>query len=168
MVASRARRGNALIEFTLAGIPIIFMLISIFEMARGMWTYDTLAYAVRRGLRSAIVHGQTCASGGNNCIWTVGQVAQAIRQAGVGLDPQRLSVTLISESGSISCNPLSSCLNSATVWPPSTANSPGRPLTIRAQYAFQSAMVMFWPGAPGVGPVGTLSLPASSTQSIQY
>ena len=49
MNRSRGRTGSTLIEFTLVGIPLIFVLISTFEMARGMWNYQTLAYAVRAG-----------------------------------------------------------------------------------------------------------------------
>src|SRR5215471_18790761 len=54
---NRQRGGSSLIEFTLVGIPIIFVLISTFEMSRGMWLYHTLAYAAREGTRYAIVHG---------------------------------------------------------------------------------------------------------------
>lgn len=161
-------RGSALIEFTLVGVPILFLLITTFEMSRAMWTYHTLAHAVRRGLRAAVVHGQNCGVNNNNCTWTVADVTRTIRQAGVGLDPQRLSVTLISDAGSLSCNPISSCSGNATVWPPNNANTPGRRVTIRAAYGFQSAMVLFWPGAGPMARTGTLNLPAESSQVIQF
>lgn len=61
------RGGNAMIEFVLVGIPLIFVLISIFEMARGMWLYHTLAYSVKEGVRYTIVHGQNCATAPNSC-----------------------------------------------------------------------------------------------------
>ena len=53
----RKRLGQTLVEFTFVGIPIIFVLISVFEMSRGMWMYHTLAYSVKQGVRFAIVHG---------------------------------------------------------------------------------------------------------------
>ena len=34
--------GQSLVEFTLVGIPLIFVLISVFEISRGMWMYHTL------------------------------------------------------------------------------------------------------------------------------
>ena len=69
------RGGSTLMEFVLVGIPIIFVLISTFEIARGMWAYQTLAYSVKRGLRYAIVHGWNCGQSGNTCNVTVGQIA---------------------------------------------------------------------------------------------
>ena len=47
------RKGVAMIEFTFVGIPMIFVLVSSFEMARGMWIYHTMAYAVKEGARYA-------------------------------------------------------------------------------------------------------------------
>jgi Flp pilus assembly protein TadG len=38
----RTRRGSSILEFVLVGIPIIFVLISLFEISRGMWTYHTM------------------------------------------------------------------------------------------------------------------------------
>lgn len=168
LATRRTRRGSALIEFTLVGIPIVFLLVTTFEIARGMWTYHTLSHALRRGVRAAVVHGQTCAAGTNSCTWTVANVVQAIRQAGVGLDPQRLNVTLISDAGSIPCNPITSCLSNSSVWPPNNGNAPGRQITVQATYGFQSVMVLFWPGAGPMYRSGTLNLPARSTQVIQF
>ncbi len=153
--------GNALIEFTLVGIPVVFALISIFEMARGMWIYHTLAYAVKDALRFAIVHGRdydnaTTDSPKQN---RVVDVANRIRWAGVGLDPAELTVNLTSSAGTITCSPLSTCVSTAdpvsagntSVWPDYPANIRGSVLQITASYPFRSAVLMFWPGAgPGV------------------
>ena len=40
-----------MVEMTMVGIPLIFMLLAIFEMSRGMWMYHTLSYAVKNGVR---------------------------------------------------------------------------------------------------------------------
>ena len=89
-------------EFTFVGIPIIFVLISIFEVSRGMWIYHTLAYSVKVGVRYASVHGINCIGSTVNstlqnpndcavnmgaCPTLQGTIAYVIRQAAVGLDP---------------------------------------------------------------------------------
>ena len=56
----RSRAGQAMVEFTFVGIPLMFTLISIFEVSRGMWIYHTLAYSVKNGVRFASVHGINC------------------------------------------------------------------------------------------------------------
>ena len=58
--ARRRRRGATMLEMTLVGIPTIFILISIFEISRGIWMYETLAYAAKAGVRFASVHGADC------------------------------------------------------------------------------------------------------------
>ena len=92
----RGRRGNAIIEFTLVGIPLVFVLASSFEMARGMWTYHTLAYTIKEATRWSIVHGSDCFSGSQSCnhAYTQNDVATVIRNAGIGL-----------ESGATQCEP---------------------------------------------------------------
>ena len=53
MTANRRKRsrGATILEFSLVGIGLIFVILSFFEVSRGMWTYQTLAYAVREGER---------------------------------------------------------------------------------------------------------------------
>ena len=164
------RRGNSLIEFTLVGIPLIFVLISIFEIARGMWIYHTLAYAVTEGTRYATVHGANCSANGNTCWKTVGDVSAQIQYVGVGLLPDQLMLTFKDAAGALPACRLQACLANTTVWPRSggSANLPGMDITISATYPFTSAIAMFWPGA-GQGVVfPTFTLPASSTERIQF
>jgi Flp pilus assembly protein TadG len=113
----KRQRGSAVIEFTLVGIPMIFVLISVFEISRGMWNYHTLAYAVKEGTRYAIVHGSDCSSDPQNtCGVTLGQVAQRIQDAGIGLDPSQLQLTFTSSGSSTTCT-LNACIANATGWP---------------------------------------------------
>jgi len=159
-----------MIEFTLAGIASIFLMISTVEVSRGMWNYHTVAYAVREGARFASFHGAGCTLAGNTCSVTVGDIASQIASAGIGLDTGQLNVTLTTASGAAtSCNPLSSCLADDTIWPPATNhdNAEGGSLTVSAQYNFQSALSGFWPGG-GSAMFGAVSFPASSTQIIMY
>src|SRR5215472_15649764 len=102
--------GPTLIEFTLVGIPTIFLLISTFEISRGMWTYHTLAYGVKEGTRYASVHGATCATAPNTCTVTVAQVVQKVLDNSTGLLPSQMNLTLTSTGGSQTCNPATSCL----------------------------------------------------------
>src|SRR5205814_10672176 len=83
--------GSSFLEFVVVGVPVIFVLFSTFEMARGMWSYHTLAYAVREGTRYASVHGADCASSPNACTVTVGQIATVVKRAVIGLDGSVLS-----------------------------------------------------------------------------
>jgi len=170
------RRGNSLVEFTLVGIPVIFLLISIFEMSRGMWMYHTLAHAVREGVRFTVVRGNDCNLPPNNCAATIGAIATRIRDAAVGLPPADLiNVTFRSPTRTITCATLAACLSSGTYWPASApgaaADSGGQPVTgwveISAQYRFRSMIAMFWPGASPVT-FGTVTLPASSRQTILH
>src|SRR5438874_911896 len=95
-IARCSSKGGTLIEFMFVGIPIMFVLISIFEMSRAMWTYHTLAFAIKEGTRFAIVHGGNCVTAPNACAKTVADVATVISDAGVGLEPGLLNVSLIS------------------------------------------------------------------------
>ena len=168
MTKSSNRRGATILEFTLIGIALIFVVISFFEMARGMWTYQTLAYAVREGTRYAVMHGKDCVSP-NTCQVTVGQIAGVIQSAGVGLDPNNTTVTLTPASGSATSDTITNLLTSTTTWPPSTAYAPGQNVTISAVYPFRTILAMFWAGAGRpVRDSQTFHLGATSTEPIQY
>jgi len=161
------RRGSSTLEFTLVGIPLMFVLISTFEMARGMWNYHTIAYAVKEGTRFASVHGTNCATAPNTCTVTIGQVTQQIVNAGIGLPSNQLRLTFTSQSGAISCF-ASACLSNATVWPQAPGNAVGSAIQIDATYPFTSAISMFWPGAGTGINFGTVTFPASSRETVQF
>ena len=144
---SRAQRGNALLEFTLVAIPMVFFLISTVELTRGMWIYGTLVNAVKEGTRFTVVHGQACAQASNSCPVTLGAVATVVQQAATGIDPSQFNVTMRAGSATQTCAPLASCLSSSAAWPPTSNNSVGLPVKISGTYAFRSALSMFWPGS---------------------
>jgi Flp pilus assembly protein TadG len=164
---SRKRRGQAIVEMTLVGIPLIFVLISIFEISRGMWMYHTLAYSVREGTRYASVHGVNCTKNGNTCTATVANVATAIKNAGVGLDLGTTQLTLTSSAGAVSCA-LTACLAiTSTPWPPAGGNQVGQNIQIFMTTPFRSALAMLWPGKGRVSfTVATLG--ARSSDNIQF
>lgn len=164
----RRRRGSSLLEFTLVGIPIIFTLIGLFEITRGMWVYQTMAYSVREATRYASRHGSGCASP-NSCQVTIGQITSVLKAAGPGLDPSSVTVTFTPASGSATSGSMSSLLTNSTIWPPSTANAAGQNVKISATYPFKTILAMFWPGAGGpLNDSQTFKLGATSTEGIQF
>jgi hypothetical protein len=175
-------RGNATIEFTLVGIPLVFVLISTIEMARGMWTYHTLAYAVKEGTRYTVARGQNSPTQP-----TYQGVCNTVVQAGTGLLQEELALTFHSATAKdITCVCKSSTNTnwqqcSGDTWPPGDNravidNQPGQAISLTGYYPFVSTISMFWPGVgPGMtfhglpcqGP-GALCLPAASQDVMQY
>lgn len=177
VIRRKRSRGNSLIEFTLVGIPLMFILISTFEMARGMWIYHTLAYAAKEGTRFVITKGNDCATSPNSCAVKLQDVAKKIQYAGLGLDPTQLQVRFVSLTRTIGYESLQTALSDTTTyWPanaPGSASAdigadPGEDLEIDITYPFQSAIAFFWPGAGPGFTFGTFTLPASSKEQIQF
>jgi len=172
----RGERGQSLIEFTFVGIPMIFVLISIFEISRGMWIYTTLDHAAKEGIRYAIVHGINCGKNGNSCQVNLGPaankcnntnatIAEVIQCAGLGLDPTLTKVKFISSQGTLGPYPLNAI--PATPWPPANGNQPGQPVEIDITTPFNSAIAMLWPGGKPVS-FAAVNFGASSSDQIQY
>ncbi len=169
-IRRKRQKGSSLIEFTLVGIPLIFVLIGTFEMARGMWLYQTVAYAVKEGARWAVVHGPNytaypnfCPSGSTCTPGSVANIATVIQNAGVGLDTSQLNLTftVTTPAGTAVGTPitcaLSSCLSNSTV-PALDMNY----LQITGSYPFVSALNAFWKtGSP-------FNLVATSSELITY
>ncbi len=178
MSLNYGRRGNTIVEFTLVGIPIIFAIISIFEMSRGMWLYHTIATSLREGVRFAVVHGNNCNLPPNNCAVRVRDVAGRIQQYAVGMPPGQIrNVTFRSDSRTLGTYAsLQDCLADNTYFPaaaPGAAEDPGGArlmsyVEISAVFPFQSAIAMFWPGTGRGQQFPAFMLPASSKEYIQY
>lgn len=176
MMMRKRERGSTLLEFTLVGIPMMFLLISTVEMARGMWTYETLAHAVRQATRFTVVKGQNCSTTPNSCAVTIARIAAEIQNAGIGLDPATFTnVTFRAYAGrTISHTTLQDCLSDTTQWPTATGGTPdpgasvGADIEISVMYPFRSALSMFWPGTGQGVRFGVFYFPASSRESIQF
>lgn len=166
----QTRRGNSMVEFTMVGIPLIFVLISTFEMARGMFLYHTLAHAVKAGTRYSVVHGQNCAILPNACTVSISQIASVIQANGGGLPGDTLTLTFTPPSGSATTCTLANCIANYTTgyWPPAGANAPQSKLKISGTYPFNSVIAMFWPGAARVNRLKTVNLSADSRENIQF
>ncbi len=163
----RRQRGSTMLEFVLVGIPLIFVLISLFEIARGMWTYQNIAYAIREATRYASMHGSGCASP-NTCLITVGQIADYVQAAGPGIDPAS-TMTLTPAVGTAISGSITDLHSNTATWPPTSANTPGNTVKISIKYQFRTILAIFWTGdgAP-LNDSQTFTLPASSTETIQF
>jgi Flp pilus assembly protein TadG len=166
-------KGASILEFSLIGIGMIFVVLSFFEVARGMWTYQTLAYAVREGARYASVHGKDCAppyTPSPGCQVTVSQIASVIKTAGPGVDANNTTVTLTPASGTATSDTLANLIANygTTDWPPSGAYAPGQTVQVTATYPFRTFLAMFWMGGHPVADSQVFTLGASSTETIQF
>ncbi len=159
-----SQRGNAAVEMALVTIPLLFMLFSTIEMGRCMWTYHTLATAVKRGARFAVVHGANCVDASSSCQVTIGDATQAVEQSGFGLDSGKLALVFTAGSQSKDCNPASSCGSDTTPWPASPNNAAGLAVTVNGTYLFDSVLSILWPGQS----LHSFALSAKSTETIQF
>ena len=153
----------------MVGIPMVFVLISTFEIARGMWIYHTLVYSIKAGARYSAVHGENCAITPNACTVAISDIATRIQSNCAGLDPTQFSVTFTPQVGASTTCTLDSCLTNTTMWPPSTSRAVGMTVTVSGIYPFRSIISMFWPGAGNVfRPYSAVNFPAASTERVQY
>lgn len=176
------RRGASLIEFTLVGIPIIFLLISVFEISRGMWLYQTAAHASREAARYIVVHGSNCKDDTDPCGRTVSEIAQELKFHLVGLDPNEVELTLragCSDGGAmrVACatNETKATLQTylsntdTTHWPGATGASLSLFFVeVEIEFPFRSAIAMFWPGAGRGQSFGTVPMFAASREMFQF
>jgi hypothetical protein len=144
-----------------------------------MWVYHTLSYAVKEGVRYAIVHGSDCGPPlTNTCQVSIAQIAQVIQNAGVGLetgDGKTLLTFIDGVGGKTTCYLGTACAalsGSANYWPPAGGSPPadqvGEVLEIDILTPFRSAIAMFWPGAQPTQVFGAYSFGASSSDRITF
>ena len=166
------KRGNATLEFTLVGLPLIFVLLSVASMCFEMYTLHTMQEAVEQGARYVVTHGSTCSLGSNSCGLTVGSVADQIAYAAPGIINSSLTVTLIPNSGTANqtiCNPVSRCHGNSSPWPPSSNgdNNPGNDIKIAADFSYTSPIAMVWTGS-GSTQFGSVTFHAISRQRLMF
>jgi Flp pilus assembly protein TadG len=163
---NRSRSGQALIEFTLLGIPMVFITISIVCMSIDMWQYQNLAYATETTARYVSTHGASCSQNGNTCTITTGNVATLFASQAMALAADSVNVTLTDSGGSTTCNPVNSCNTGAAQFPSAGHNTVGSDITITATYTLKSPFFMFWP--PNTDPAHDFTVGAKSRQRIMF
>lgn len=161
------RRGNALIEFTLLGIPMIFILVSIVSMSIDAWAYQNLAWAVDQTARYATLHGTTCTENGNSCAINIGSMATYFINTASALDAGSVSVSFTDGSGTTTCNPVNSCKTSITTFPNSSYNSTGSDVKVAATYTLSNPIALFWPSGGSMAS-SNFTVGATSRQSIEF
>src|SRR5215475_1630998 len=171
----KGQRGSAMVEFVLVGVPLLFAWISAVEMARGMWQYHTLQYAVKAAGAYVSVHGANCAVSPNSCTIQIKDAAAVLKTAAIGIPDYQMNVQFASASGAaVSCNPLNTCYGNTTQWPPPTPatdpdNLTGKSFTIRADYLFRSALSMVTPGVQnGVVTFGAPTLSGFTKETVLF
>jgi len=171
----RGRRGVALVEFTLCGIPVLFAWISVVQMSIGMWYYATMQFAVKAAGAYIAHHGATCSSTGYSCSIQIKDAAAVLVANARGLDQSKISVTFTALKSDhttaatpVSCT-LDSCVTNTTAWPPTGYGAAGSDVEIKANYQWSSALAMVAPG-PGAKAMrfGTFNLPAYTHQFILF
>ena len=159
------RQGSQILEFTLAAIPLIFLLIGIFGVGIGMWGYHSIAAGVKNAARIASVRGAGCA--GQPCATTIRYYARMMLASGV---PLASTVTFTSAGGSQTCDPLSHCVDGDAdddiVWPSLPGTTAGSDITISATLPFQALLPMVT--IAGTATIGSGTFGATSQQMVLF
>ena len=170
MIRRRRQSGVAIVEFALAGVAAIFLLICTFHVSMGMWNYHTIANAVHETSRFVAVKGVNCTKPGYSCSVSVATIANKFKYHAIGIPADQVILTLTTHSGANTpCSPLSSCVSNTTVWPPASNsdNALTKRVTVSATYRFRSPLLFFWPGN-GAVKFGEIWFPATSTSTILF
>jgi len=166
----KKQRGSAIVEFALAGVAGMTLLITTVQVALVMWNFHTLAYAVHETNRYIASHGRSCTTGGNACAITVANIVSKMKEYALGIPDTTLNMTLTTQSGVVKdCSPISTCAIDSTQWPPVAHldNNPGAPTKITGKVTVHTGIIIFWVGSPGAR-VGDITLPATSNIPIVF
>ena len=141
------RKGQSLIEFSLIGIPLIFMITCVMTVAIDMWQYDNLVYSAQSTARYVAMHGRSCIQDATSCTLTVANVVSYFSSHALALDSSKANVTLQSASSSTVCNPLSSCAANTSQFPPASDNGVNFDVAVKVTYPVTNPIALFWPGS---------------------
>ncbi len=174
MWRERKQSGSVMLEFTLVGIMLMFVWISIVQMSIGMWQYSTMEHATQLAGSYSAVHGQGCVLHGNLCSIKISDAARIIRTNAPGLRPESTNLVFSAISpldhssvlASHSCR-LDHCLTDPTRWPLATFAAPGQEFSIDVDYAYNSGIAMWVPGVGGAL-FGPCHLPGRTQQIVMY
>lgn len=86
---SRARQGNAAIEFALIFPTLVVITLLIFDLGRALFVYTTVTNAAAEGARYAAIHAQS-----NVFVKTEAEILDYIEERGAGLAVDNLTITI--------------------------------------------------------------------------
>ncbi|MEZ5362897.1 MAG: TadE/TadG family type IV pilus assembly protein [Bryobacterales bacterium] len=117
-----------MVEFALTALLLFILAFGAFEIGRAIWTFSTISYAAKEGVRYAMIHGADNAgvsANGNAFTQTdvESQIEDVVKSAAPGLDPAALIIH--------------------TTWTPN--NIPGSKVKVSVEYPIQ---IMFNPLTP--------------------
>ena len=137
--------GQTLVEFSLTAFLAAMVLLFVVETGRMLLVYAAVANAAREGVRYAIVHGSTRAtgSGQNNASGPSSNPAQVL--------------TVVDKFAGIA--PLSTSLLVVSVTYPGASNAPGQTVIVSVVYPY-NPLITYFPS--------TLRLGSSSQGVIQF
>jgi Flp pilus assembly protein TadG len=105
-------RGQSLVEFSLALIPFLFLLMGVIDLGRGIYTNNGVAQAAREIARTAAVH--QCVGPCTSATWTTETVATINTQkrlvpglatSGITIDCVDVANTVVTVKANESCPP---------------------------------------------------------------
>ena len=161
--------GSAMLEFTMTGIPLMFIWISTVQMSLGMWNYHTMQYAIKQTGAYVATHGSSsgyCKA--NSC--KVSDAAAIMAQYAVGIPASAINMTFTPVSSTdhtttytaTSCT-LDNCKTNTTAFPNGYTE-----FEIKAEYQFKNALGMIAPGPGGVIQFKNPWFPAYTHQQVMY
>jgi Flp pilus assembly protein TadG len=142
---SRGQRGAVLVEFALASVVFLGMILGIYEMFLGLYTYHCISESAREGTRYAIVRGSSsCINtpGLANCNATAAEVQSYVQGlAFPGIDTVNSMTVTVSWLTVSTAQPAtwSACTPGGSV----TCNLPGNLVKVQVQYAFPLSLPFF-------------------------
>jgi Flp pilus assembly protein TadG len=161
-----SQRGSALLEFSILGIPMMFITISAISVSIDMWQFQSLSYATEQTARYISMHGLSCAQNGNTCTISVGNAATYFEGQAIALNSGSVNVSFTDSSGATACNPINTCESTATQFPATGHNSVGSDITVSATYTIRNPIAMFW--APNADAAKDYTVGAQSRQQILF
>jgi Flp pilus assembly protein TadG len=125
----RGSSGQGLLEFSLVAVMTVIMLLFIVEMGRMLLVYTTVANAARAGVRYAIVHGSSRATG-----------SAADDASGPGSNPAQVLTVVDDFAGTGLLTPSLLVIH---VTYPGGSNAPGQSVNITVVYPYNPLTTYF-------------------------
>lgn len=125
---ARDARGQTIVEFALAVVLLLVIVLGLFDFGRAVWYSNTLALATREGARYAIVHGSLSGSPA-----IASTVASQVDRYVTGLHPTPTTT-------------VTWCAASPCASPDPNKNDPGNYVTVTSTLAYTPLASMYFVG----------------------
>lgn len=139
--------GQTMLEFALLLPSFMFVIIGIFDLSRGIYTYNAMAEAARAGARYALVRGINASDTVGTCYL-----------AGECTCPPVVRTEILTRFIAIDTDNVTTNCN----WPDSNTNKRGQRMTVEVDYRFVPVLVSVIGGSDGI------PLHAETTVVIEY